>query len=344
LAEYHATTISALTRTGLESILDVHTSHEEIVTKYPSFAASRSRFTAGYLNRGDGWCDSTRAVEYARVLCGEKGAEFVVGTAGMVTGFWGEGEVGGQRRVKGVVTADGEKHAADLVIMATGAWSGKIVPGLERLLKASGQAVVHLKIPKELIGKYGWEAMPTWNVDITSQGHYGFAANQDGIFKLAHHGAGYLNPTDVGLKNPISLPRTIVDHPNDTIPRDAVVRFRAFLADVFPQLATLDIIKTRMCWYTDTFDGNFLMDHHPDFNGLFVATGGSGHGMKFLPVLGEEVVNIIEGKPTPYAEMWRWRVPVDNGKKESARMVGSARILQESEMADTEDLKGGRVF
>lgn len=109
------------------------------------------------------------------------------------------------------------------------------------------------------------------------------------------------------------------------------------------------------------------MDHHPDFNGLFVATGGmyatipphfiipdqlltvypaigSGHGMKFLPVLGEEVVNIIEGKPTPYAELWRWRVPVKDSKKESARMVESARMLQESDMADMEDLKGGRVF
>lgn len=85
-----------------------------------------------------------------------------------------------------------------------------------------------------------------------SPGHYGFAANQDGIFKLAIHGGGYMNPTDIGLENPISLPRTIVDHPNDTIPRDAVVRFRAFLADLFPELATLDIVKTRMCWWVST--------------------------------------------------------------------------------------------
>jgi hypothetical protein len=40
--------------------------------------------------------------------------------------------------------------------------------------------------------------------------------------------------------------------------------------------------------------GDFLVDYHPKFQNLFVATGGSGHAFKFLPVLGQEIVKIIE--------------------------------------------------
>lgn len=46
-----------------------------------------------------------------------------------------------------------------------------------------------------------------------------------------------------------------------------------------------------MCWYTDSLDNSFIIDYVPDYNDtLFVASGGSGHGFKFLPVLGK--VNI----------------------------------------------------
>ena len=43
-----------------------------------------------------------------------------------------------------------------------------------------------------------------------------------------------------------------------------------------------------MCWYTDSLDNSFIIDYVPDYNDtLFVASGGSGHGFKFLPVLGK---------------------------------------------------------
>jgi len=43
-----------------------------------------------------------------------------------------------------------------------------------------------------------------------------------------------------------------------------------------------------MCWYTDSVDNSFVIDYVPGYNqSLFVASGGSGHGFKFLPVLGK---------------------------------------------------------
>jgi sarcosine oxidase/L-pipecolate oxidase len=54
--------------------------------------------------------------------------------------------------------------------------------------------------------------------------------------------------------------------------------------------------------------GDFLITYHPVYKQLFLATGGSGHGFKFFPVIGEKIVAAIEGKVEPeLAEIWRWR-------------------------------------
>ena len=55
-------------------------------------------------------------------------------------------------------------------------------------------------------------------------------------------------------------------------------------------------------------DGDFLIDHHPDHEGLFLATGGSGHGFKFFPIIGDKIVDSIEGcLDTDLRQLWRWR-------------------------------------
>ncbi|RUS26519.1 organic solute transporter Ostalpha-domain-containing protein [Jimgerdemannia flammicorona] len=372
---YLADNVQSITSGGHGDALILFDSHEEVAARYPAFAGSQLHITKAYINMRAGWCDSSRAIAFAYGRAREAGVRFVVGgEKGTLERVWEEEKEGGGKKAVGIVTKDGEKHRADLVVMATGAWSGGVVPGLEGILKATGQAVIHLKIPEELMGKYGAGPMPVWNVDITTSGFYGFAANHDGILKIGKHGGGYLNPQgDAGAG--VSLPRTVVDSPADTIPRDALVEFRAFLADVFPELAGLDVVKTRMCWcvlgggeevvwgcsfvmliwdiagpvafyrYTDTFDGNFLICHHPQIEGLFVATGGSGHGMKFITVLGDEIADIIEGKVNEYAELWKWRMPleVETVKKESARLVEGVKVLGESVMASAEDLKEGNT-
>ena len=74
-----------------------------------------------------------------------------------------------------------------------------------------------------------------------------------------------------------------------------------------PSLAEADLAHAKHCFYTESFDGRFLIDYHPNYegrqpsplltlSGLFVATGGSGHGFKFLPLLGELILGRIEGK------------------------------------------------
>lgn len=45
------------------------------------------------------------------------------------------------------------------------------------------------------------------------------------------------------------------------------------------------ILYTRMCWYSDSVDENFLIDFYPGVDGLLVASGDSGHGFKVCNVL-----------------------------------------------------------
>lgn len=56
------------------------------------------------------------------------------------------------------------------------------------------------------------------------------------------------------------------------------------------------------------------MDYHPDCSNLFLATGGSGHGFKFFPIIGERIVDAVEGCLEPeFRQLWRWNEEAVDG-------------------------------
>ncbi|KAG0193477.1 hypothetical protein DFQ28_005081 [Apophysomyces sp. BC1034] len=54
-------------------------------------------------------------------------------------------------------------------------------------------------------------------------------------------------------------------------------------------------------------DGNFLVDYHPEYQNLIIASGDSGHGMKFIPNLGLKICQVLEGVESDYTRAWKWR-------------------------------------
>lgn len=53
--------------------------------------------------------------------------------------------------------------------------------------------------------------------------------------------------------------------------------------------------------------GDYIISHHPEYDGLFLATGGSGHGYKFLPVIGDKILDAVQGKLDPdLQKLWAW--------------------------------------
>jgi glycine/D-amino acid oxidase-like deaminating enzyme len=47
------------------------------------------------------------------------------------------------------------------------------------------------------------------------------------------------------------------------------------------------VVETRVCQYENTWNGDFLIDRHPGLENLWLAGGGSGHGFKHGPAIGE---------------------------------------------------------
>jgi sarcosine oxidase/L-pipecolate oxidase len=248
----------------------------------------------GYHNSTGGWGEAQRAIEVGlkrvRALGGviRAGAEAV---AFQQTG----------KRVTGVVLKSGEVVPADLVLVAAGAWTPALLasPAIHANLPpvvATGQVVCMIQLTPE---EYAVQSRcpVVFNLD---NGFYIFPPTADGIVKMAIHAAGYTCSTGPAKDgNRVSVPRTKLTPgaENGAIPVEAVRAIREFLGQHYPALAYKPFVDTRLCWYCDTVTGDWLIDYHPAYDNLVLATGGSGHAFKFAPNIGREVLKIIEREP-----------------------------------------------
>ncbi|KAI8632714.1 sarcosine oxidase [Xylariaceae sp. FL1651] len=67
----------------------------------------------------------------------------------------------------------------------------------------------------------------------------------------------------------------------------------------------------RICWDCVTPNEDFVISRHPACTGLYIATCGSFHGWKFLPVIGRYVIQMLEGTLEPDLERrWAWDRPI----------------------------------
>jgi len=58
-------------------------------------------------------------------------------------------------------------------------------------------------------------------------------------------------------------------------------------------------VESRVCQYENTSSGDFLIDRHPDHDNLWIAGGGSGHGFKHGPAVGEYLAQLISTSMPP---------------------------------------------
>jgi glycine/D-amino acid oxidase-like deaminating enzyme len=82
----------------------------------------------------------------------------------------------------------------------------------------------------------------------------------------------------------------------DRIVSEATVQeMRAYLAERFPALSDAPVTEARVCQYENTSNGDFVIDRHPTRENVWFAGGGSGHGFKHGPAIGEYVANLFVG-------------------------------------------------
>ncbi|KAK5169829.1 uncharacterized protein LTR77_005807 [Saxophila tyrrhenica] len=197
--------------------------------------------------------------------------------------------------VSGVVLNDASELRANLTILATGAWTPRLLD-LRGIASASGQILAYIDLTPSEQEKLGGNPCML----NESSGMF-IIPPANNVLKVARHGYGYANPTTIphperpgtGETITVSLPRTKTDDPHLNIPAEGDRACRDFLKRCIPELGDRPWTHTRICWYTDTPSSDWLIDYHPTYSGLFVATGGSGHGYKFLPVIGERIAEVL---------------------------------------------------
>lgn len=177
-----------------------------------------------------------------------------------------------------VVTQEGE-YLADKLIITAGAWTARLIPGMNINLQVTRQLLAWVKPPDPALFSIG--NFPCWFVEDPEAGtFYGFPILEDTEgpigMKLAHHHPGVACDAGNIHKN---------------IPGEEE-KLRRFLRKYIPAAGD-NIIHTKHCLYTYSPDTHFIIDHLPGYaNRVVVACGFSGHGFKFVPVVGEALADL----------------------------------------------------
>ncbi|OTA80271.1 hypothetical protein M434DRAFT_228998 [Hypoxylon sp. CO27-5] len=293
----------------------------------------------GYLNEASGWADAEASMKwfYERVVATGR-VKFVNGTAESLE------TDESTKRVTGARLKDGSILSADLVIVAAGAWTPTLVD-LSQQAVATGQVLGYIDLTEEEQEKL--EKSPV--ILNLSTGLF-MIPPRNRVLKFARHAFGYLNPKPVskpplgipGSSKPspslVSQPHTHLDDENISIPPEGEKALREAVRTMipWPELQERPFSRTRLCWYTDTATGDWIIDYHPYWQNLFVATGGSGHAFKFLPVIGDRVVDSMMGKcPKEFKDKWKWKAVGDVEKAivtEDGSRGGQPGLILEHEL------------
>jgi glycine/D-amino acid oxidase-like deaminating enzyme len=268
---------------------------EDLRERFPAW--NSDHYTDGYVSPVGGWAESGEVVRVLLQEARSQDIQFLTGES--FRNFLSKGS-----RVSGIELASGLKLPGSHVVLAAGAWTPGLLPELKPVMWPTAQDVLHFRVAKP--SAYQPPVFPTWGGDVSTTGFYGFPADRNGRLKIANHGKG----------------RALVPGQPHQVQQDTEARFRAFLEDALPEIAHADIIGRRVCFYCDTFDGDFWIAADPVRAGVLVASGGSGHGFKFAPVLGRIIADVLEGQANPWASRFSWR---DRGidKTEDARSAGN---------------------
>jgi glycine/D-amino acid oxidase-like deaminating enzyme len=271
---------------------------DEIVRRFPAWKPGA--YVDGFTHHEGGYAESGRVVQKLAALGEERGITYAFGcTVDRLI------EKGG--RIVGVQMREGESFYAEHTLICAGAWTPIIVPDLAPMMKATGQPVFHLKPATPAL--FTPPQLTIWCADISATGWYGFPMHVSSrVLKVGNHGAGMpLHPENDARYVPIEMEGEL----------------RTMLVNTFPALMNAEIIYRRCCVYSDTLDEHFLIDRHPERPGLTVAAGGSGHGFKFAPILGDLIADALEGKPNEWLPKFRWRIlNPDTVGQEAARNHG----------------------
>lgn len=177
------------------------------------------------------------------------------------------------------VLADGSALEADVYVFAWGPWLRQVRP--------TRQEVFFFGTPP------GWRELPVW-IESGERFFYGIPGNDHRGFKVAEDTRGEPFDPTTGERIPSA---------------EALERVRQYLSLRFPGLSDAPLLESRVCQYENSPDGHLLIGRHPEIPNAWIVGGGSGHGFKLGPAVGEHAAALVLGEAEPLP-MFRLDRPV----------------------------------
>jgi glycine/D-amino acid oxidase-like deaminating enzyme len=183
-------------------------------------------------------------------------------------------------QMKEVSLSNREKLRADAFLFACGSWLPFLFPEiLSPHINCTRQEVYYFGVPASAAEVF--DNMPVW-VDLDGKDfYYGITGNASRGFKVGVDRRGESFHPTAGERWPDGK---VLSHA------------REFLSHRFPSLSDAPLLENRVCPYENSATGNFIFEHHPGAKNVFFLGGGSGHGFKHGPALGELVADCLAGE------------------------------------------------
>jgi glycine/D-amino acid oxidase-like deaminating enzyme len=177
----------------------------------------------------------------------------------------------------GIALSDKSRIKADFYVFACGPWLGKLFPQtIGELIRATKQDIFFFGTPAG-DHRFNEEHLPVWG-DHHGRFRYGIPGSGRRGFKIADDTRGEdFDPTN-GER---------------VINQETLKDVREYIAFRFPGLKDAPLVETRVCQYEQTPDGHFIIDQHPNIENVWLLGGGSGHGFKHGPAIGETMADLV---------------------------------------------------
>ncbi|KAK6910424.1 hypothetical protein I203_104456 [Kwoniella mangroviensis CBS 8507] len=201
----------------------------------------------GFIDTSAGFTYADKACAWARHLAEKEGVKFVLGPEiGKFDELLVE-EGKDEKKIKGLRTADGKEHPADVVIVAGGGWTPSIVPEVESLLETTAGSVITITLPQDrqdLWDKFSPEKFPVWAYGWMGKsspefgGFYGFPRTPEGKIKIGYRGRKWTNfQTHPKTGKLLSIPITkYTEEKASNLPKKAIDNIKIVIGELFPEL------------------------------------------------------------------------------------------------------------
>ena len=203
-------------------------------------------------------------------------------------------EQAAKRSGDAIVLSDSRTLRADSYVFACGPWLSELFPELGAdFITPTRQEIYYFGTPQG-DSSYLEGECSVW-IDNGARRYYGIPGTEWRGLKIGDGDDSRGETVD---------PTTM-----DRLPRaDAIDAARAYMEFRFPGMKDAPLVEARVCQYENSADENFIIDRHPDADNVWLVGGGSGHGFKHGPALGEHVAAAVlgAGEPDPFFRLSRF--------------------------------------